>query len=252
MNPIQLIRWCDLFVEGGRLRLAGALSARSEADLRFFDLLENECRRTLAVLSERTRDLMHAGPDLPGRGEAWREIASEIDALSAYLDQLTEAVVATRRDLPLDTADVDLPGLLGDVVSSFDDGEVVVEDGHPVRAFTDPEVFQRATRDLVSCALGLAGRRPVQLSVAAQEEFATVELRTQAPSADPHTLRALFEPFGDGGQDGDGRRDVGLFRCRALVVALGGDVGVSGGEEGVTFWLRVPRGPLSDERMETA
>ena len=42
VHPLQLIRWCDLFVEGGRRRLAGTSWSRLEIDLRFFDVLESE------------------------------------------------------------------------------------------------------------------------------------------------------------------------------------------------------------------
>jgi hypothetical protein len=109
LNPRQLIRWCDLFVEGGRMRLAGTPAPRREHDLRSFDLSGNECRRALEVLSEQTLDLARLAPEANGADGPWRELSSGIDRLRRYVNELTEAVAATRRDVPLEPVEIDLP-----------------------------------------------------------------------------------------------------------------------------------------------
>ena len=67
-----------------------------------------------------------------------------------------------------------------------------------------------------------------------------MELDVHAPSPGRQALRTLFEPFGGASTD------LGLFPCRALVVALGGKVGVAEGGETMTFWLWVPCQSTSD------
>lgn len=248
LRPLQLIRWCDLFVEGGRLRLAGMLSPRSERDFRFFDMLADQCRHALEDLSQHTRHLDGAVPDGTDGTPASVQITSGLAQLGEYLDDLTEAVAASRRELPLRVSKVDLAGLVAEVLSTVDDSQVMFRPGAEIALLTDAQVRRRAMRHLVCGALEVAAGTLVQVSVRDQDRFAAVEARVHAPSPCPQALRTLFEPFGQ--QEASGRRGLGLFPCRALAVALHGDVGVAGDEEEMTFWLRVPRRSLFDEPGE--
>ena len=83
-----------------------------------------------------------------------------------------------------------------------------------------------------------AGSTPV-IVVGREDGWAQVLVSTRGAPIDPALARRLFEPFERGSASSDGA-GLGLYVCRTLVVAHGGDVGVRADEDGNHFWVRLP------------
>jgi signal transduction histidine kinase len=81
----------------------------------------------------------------------------------------------------------------------------------------------------------------VSVSIRREDGWGVVEVRDQGEGIPPEQIDTLFEKFVRrefaGSPTGTG---LGLYICKGLIEAHGGEIGASSIESGSTFWFRVP------------
>jgi signal transduction histidine kinase len=107
-------------------------------------------------------------------------------------------------------------------------------------AQVDPDRLQQMLMVLVSNAVKHAPGAPVRLSARAMGERIEIAVSDEGPGIPEDLLTAVFDDLrqGEGSAEGAG---IGLFLCRTLARAHGGEVRVErSGERGATFVLTLP------------
>lgn len=217
-------RWSDQFLEGGRRAVTNrpdpAEAARRD---RFLVVLSHELRTPLTVLKA-------SGPlfaSLPERlRPASDALVRAIGRIEGLADLFAEAAAASLGRLPIRSTVLDLRALVGDPDP----------DGEPLLAHADPQ----ATRTILTDLLGAAGH--------GQPDLVVVETRTQEGWAEVAVVRrpglgfdhvaGLLDPFDV--SDDASEVTLGLYRARALAVAMGGQLGARGDEDHTELWVRLP------------
>jgi signal transduction histidine kinase len=132
------------------------------------------------------------------------------------------------------------------VVTGRNDAVVIVEDASaPSHLAGDPAMVREVVDNLVGNASKYGGEHgPVAVCVAGDGKQARIEVRDEGPGIDPAEQTQLFERWTrtestkSGTAKGFG---LGLSIVKRLVVAHGGDVGVTSKPgDGATFWVTFP------------
>lgn len=232
VEAADLLRWCDLFVEGGRLRVAGRLDPTSfEVRDRFLELFVHELLGSLG----RIRRQLDGAQDNP-------DVAAEVDRVLATTAEIMRAAAVTSGDLPLDDKPVSLRRLVAEAALAIGGG-VRLAPGGDVIVIADEEYLMKAVGDLVRVAHDLTDDGGTEVVVREAGWHGYVEARCAPAALPPPEARRLFEPDLKEGRPCVAAR---LFACRSLVVAHQGSVGVRQDDAATTLWLSVPTdGPLT-------
>lgn len=222
--------------------------------------LAHEIRNPLAGIKGAAQYLQAAreGED----AEMVRVIVDEVDRLNMVVTQFLDYA----RPFQLDVADLDVPALLGHVVSVLDaqgtpsSVRIVVDpapDLPPVRAdaFKLKQVLLNLAQNALQAMKGggtlTLRARPGRLRDPKARDAAAVEISVEDTGVGipPEDLDKLFVPFFTTRHDGTG---LGLAISRRLVVAHGGELDVSSAVgRGSIFTVRLPL-PTAALEMESA
>lgn len=244
----ELVRhWVELFVEGGKLRLDGRMDPSSfEARDRFLTLIAHEFRTPLAIIGGWVETLRSA--ELPPNvtQSAMSTIARQVAYLQRIARDALDAGAVARGQLRLVVGPVDLRALLEAVIDSMQD-RARLSPGGPVVVTGDAARLEQVAAEVVAHARRLAGEGPVSIEVRTDGGMATVEAAVPGSRLSFAEAAVLFEPFER--TDTSIGTGLGLFLCRALLSAHGGEIGVRSDEHATVFWFRVPvegpgEGPL--------
>jgi signal transduction histidine kinase len=88
------------------------------------------------------------------------------------------------------------------------------------------------------------------ITVRRHADDAIVTISSPGQPIAPEDVQRLFEPFQRGRTDADGV-GLGLFVCRSLVAAHGGQMGLRTSVDGNHFWLRLPVSPQTRSPVTT-
>ena len=241
VEPELVARWRDLYDEGGELRLSGRMDQASfEARDRFLPLLAHEFRTPLTVIKGWV-ELLQAGLlDDDAARQALATVAGQVVALERITSDALDAGAVARHRLRLTVEPVDLRDVVGAVVASVP-GPVRVPDGPALRVLGDRDRLERVAVGVIGHARRLGGGAPVTVTIGATAGAqALVEATIEGRTIPYEDVAVLFEPYGR--EDTSIGTGLGLFLCRALVTAHGGEIGVRSGAESTTFWFRLPIG----------
>jgi len=108
----------------------------------------------------------------------------------------------------------------------------------------DKNLVTRTVANLVSNALKYGANNPIRVSCCEQGSHVEIQIDDTGSGIPPQVREHLFEKY-HSLQTGDQRRNatgLGLYFCKQVVIAHGGDLGVVPLEpKGSRFWLRLPR-----------
>jgi signal transduction histidine kinase len=103
---------------------------------------------------------------------------------------------------------------------------------------------EQICRNLLSNAMRFGAGRPLEITVDADPDEATLSIRDHGIGISPEQQSKIFERFEQGGERRSGGFGVGLWIVRNICVAMGGAVSVqSSTGEGACFTVRLPRRP---------
>ncbi|WP_437735238.1 sensor histidine kinase [Sorangium sp. So ce1335] len=113
----------------------------------------------------------------------------------------------------------------------------------PVFGYWDQSRIEQVITNLLSNASRHGTGQPITLSVSSHAGWAVVSVHDRGVGITPEQRERLFEPF-RWKPDSHGGLGVGLYVCRTIVLAHGGEILVDGGAGGgTTFLVRLPLPP---------
>lgn len=235
VEPELVERWAAQFVAAGTAAITNTPNQDEAAGRdRFLSAIGHELRTPVTVLRG-WLDLVN-NPDLGAerRAQANQIMSQNISRLERTIGLMEDTAAASLGRLSVDVETLSLHTLFGDLPIRPDhhlDVDLTVQ--------TDRRRLGQVLVDVISTLERLPGTEQVRLHV--DEEPAWIRFRVvrQGTALDAGVVHALFEPF----SAREGQTDItfGLYRARALVVALGGQIGVDADPEDETFWIRIPR-----------
>lgn len=234
-----LDRWVQAFVAAGRDGVAAGSLSVETTDAhrdRYLGLIAHELRSPLAMIRGWTGLLADADAAL--RAQALRGIGAQVDRLRRLADDALDATSVALGRLQLDAVGVDLAEATTAVLAARagDSPQVSVEDDVQVRL--DVDRYGQVLDNLFDNASKHAPG-PVVITVRRRGLFGEVVISSQGTPIPPEVARRMFEPFERGSTVADGV-GLGLYVCRSLIVAHGGQIGLRVDAEGNHFWLRLP------------
>ena len=242
-------RWVELFVEGGRLRLAGRLDPSSfEARDRFLVLIAHEFRTPLTTIGGWVETMLgdELTPEL--RRQGMQAILRQVAHLERIARDALDAGAVARGQLRLLIEPVKLRALIAHVAEARQGGQVQVADGPEVEIMADGARMDQVVSDIVDHAVRLGAGTPVTVTIDdGHPDRVAVTAAVAGRSLSYQEASDLFEPYRR--SDTSVGTGLGLFLGRALLAAHGGEIGLRSGSDGTEFWFRVPRsgpqpGPL--------
>jgi len=231
--------------EEARLRAALETRERFAALGRLAAGIAHEIRSPLNALSMAAQRLRReAVPEEPGRREAFDSLGGTIRTSVERLDHtVAEFLTLGRPAAPPQRANVDLAGLVGEVVAGEYPDAVLEPPGEPVALRADPELLRKALSNLVRNARQAAPEGTVRIGWEGDGDSVRIEVRDDGPGIPEDEREAVFEPFRTGRAGGTG---LGLAIARDAVVSQGGEIEVGEGPGGIgaRFLIRLPDRPL--------
>jgi signal transduction histidine kinase len=180
-------------------------------------------------------------PHLAALGNAARQ-------MQHLIDQLLDVAKLEHGTLGLALARCEVGALVGAVQSLFqvraaEAGVELTATGEPDLAVTaDRERVVQVLSNLVGNALKFTPRGG-RISIAGRRDGARVlfEVRDTGPGIAEDQIERVFDRYWQGRSTQRGSLGLGLYICKQLVAAHGGDIGVrSRLGEGSTFWFTLP------------
>ena len=102
--------------------------------------------------------------------------------------------------------------------------------------------LEQICRNLLSNAIRFGAGRPIEVTVDADQQFATLQVRDHGIGIAPDQQTKIFERFERGSEQRSGGFGVGLWIVKSICVAMGGTVAVeSEVGEGARFTVMLPR-----------
>jgi two-component system OmpR family sensor kinase len=228
-GPAEILQATDSF-NAMQSRLSRMVAERTH----MVGAIAHDLRTPLARLAFRLNDI-----DSPLRERA----AADIDEMKHMITVALEFLRDQSRSGPRERLDFQL--LVESVVDDAADigQDVVLEAGDSVMLDGDPLALRRVTGNLVGNAVKYGKRARVR--VRQVDGHARLEIDDDGPGIDPEMGDKLFMPFfrGENSRNKEtGGIGLGLSAARAIVLAHGGEVGLSNLESGgLRAWVILPR-----------
>lgn len=241
VSPDAVLHWVDLFCEGGEARLEEGSPLEPVTRDRFLTLIAHEFRTPLSIIAGWV-DMMLAAPSLPPdvASEALAAVRRQVAHLERVARDALDAGAVARGQLRLIVAPVNLRDLVEGVLASMRDSHLVLVAGEEVEVVADGPRLEQVVGGVLEHARRLAGTGTVNVELgetgAGQVTFqASVEGR----ELDIGQAAALLEPYARA--DTSFGTGLGLYLCRALLVAHGGEIGLRTEGGTTVFWFSLPR-----------
>lgn len=206
---------------------------------RYLGLIAHELRSPLTMIQGWLDVLQHGECTPDEQAQALTAVEAQVMRLRRLADDALDATSVAVGQLDLHMVDDDL----GASVAAAVEGRpgpgiaVTVEDtGLVVRV--DQLRFGQIIHNLLDNARTHGVGQP-SVRVRRAGEWGEAVVTSPGPPIDPDLAALLFEPFERGSAIGQGV-GLGLYVCRSLTAAHGGEIGLRVEESGNHFWLRLP------------
>ncbi len=220
-------------------------------------IVGHDLRSPLSSITTGVAVMLKRGMLLPADAKVAARIARSGDRMSNIISQLLD-FTRTRLGggIPIDPKPIDLAEICTEVIdemeSAHPDRTLLFAADGDTRGVWDRARLAQVVSNLVSNAIQY-GKRDAAIAVEVDGEDGGVTLcvRNQGPTIAPDLLSSIFEPFrrqhtiarGDG-------LGLGLYICREMVRAHGGEISVQSGDvSGTTFTVRLPRSAKPDSAL---
>ena len=239
-----------------RLRLQElqrAVGARDE----FIATVAHELRNPIAPLTFQVRLALNKTEQMAAAGTPvsveWiqsqlRGVEQRLHRLLETLDRLLDVSRLSTGRIDLQVEPMDLAVVVRDVINTLE-AELAVarctltlsEHGETTGSWDRLRVEQ-ICRNILSNATRFGAGRPIEVSVAGDDDFATVRVRDHGIGIAPGQQSKIFERFERGVEQRSGGFGIGLWIVRSVCVAMGGTVSVESElGDGACFTVMLPR-----------
>jgi len=239
VDPGTVLHWADLFCEGGEARLSEVAPLAPGVRDRFLTLISHEFRTPLAIISGWVEVMMGPDPGPEVRSEALASIKRQVSHLERVARDALDAGALARGQLRLMVAPVHLRRLVSEVVSSMGDPQVVLAPGPDIEVTADASRLEQVVGGVVAHARRLAEGTLVTVEVSYEDtSHALVRASVHGHELGIADATALLEPYAR--SDTSFGTGLGLYLCRAILAAHGGEIGLRAEGDTTTFWFRLP------------
>jgi signal transduction histidine kinase len=174
----------------------------------------------------------------------------QVERLTVLINNLLDVTRITSGQMRLVKRETDLAEIVRDVGSRScemlggSESQVQIDAGHAVRGFWDPVLLETIVSNLVSNAVKFGGGKPVEVTVGADAQTATLTVRDHGIGIEPKNQERIFGRFERAVPDKHfGGFGVGLWIARRASEAHDGRIHVSSAPgAGSTFVVELPRG----------
>ncbi|AKJ00757.1 signal transduction histidine kinase [Archangium gephyra] len=247
----ELAYRCSMALESARLYAEArqAIEARNE----FIAVAAHELRTPLTALTLRMQSLhalLRREQASENAREKVRATSRQLERLSQLVERLLDVGRITTGQLELHREEVDVAGLVEQVLDAFDEEATRV--GSPLRWEVEPGLtawwdrgrIEQALINLVTNALKFGAGRPIEVHVSAEGGAVRIAVRDHGIGIAPEALERIFERFERAVSSRRyGGLGLGLFLTRQIAESHGGTIHVeSRPGEGSTFELLLPLG----------
>jgi signal transduction histidine kinase len=240
VEPEVVLQWVDLFCEGGEARLSERAPLGPVERDRFLTLVAHEFRTPLAIISGWLDTMLASGPQPEIREEALASIRRQVSHLERVARDALDAGAVARGQLRLIVAPVKLRDLVEGVLSSMRDSRLSLVPGEEVVVVADGSRLEQVVGGVLEHARRLAEDGHVSIEIGTQEgDWALMTASVDGSELDIGDAAALLEPYAR--SDTSFGTGLGLYLCRALLVAHGGEIGLRAEGKNTMFWFRLPR-----------
>jgi PAS domain S-box-containing protein len=232
--------------------LREAVRARDE----FLSVASHELRTPITTLKlhvqtallMRDRGMESLSPALASRLEG---VNKQVNRLAELVDNLLDVSRMTNKKLQYEFSEMDLAETVREIAGRF--AEDLRRAGIALRLEVPPSArgawdrlrIEQVVSNLLSNALRHGNGMPVEVSLSADADSATLVVRDQGPGIPPETREKIFDRFEQGALSRKvGGLGLGLYIVRQIVEAHGGSVRVeSESGHGSSFIVRLPLRP---------
>jgi signal transduction histidine kinase/PAS domain-containing protein len=243
----RLAHHIALSLENARLydRARQALRAREE----FLSIAAHELRGPLSVMSLAVQTLRQRDVPEPTRDRMLSLVEREGRRLTRFAEDITDITRIRAGALHFDDAEVDLVEVVREVVMRLapdierSGSPVSIEAAHAVVGRWDRVRLDQAVTNLITNALKFGLGRPIEVSAAAADRWATLVVSDRGLGVRASQREAIFRPFERAVPVRHyGGLGLGLFIVRTIVTRYGGTVHVEPGDHGGSrFVVRIPQ-----------
>jgi signal transduction histidine kinase len=230
-----------------------AVAARDE----FIATVAHELRNPIAPLTFQLRLALEKAEQMAAGGESvpveWvqsqlRRVEQRLHRLLETLDRLLDVSRLSTGRIDLQSEPINLASTVREVIGTFD-AELAVSqcdlkltERGDTNGFWDRLRLEQICRNLISNAIRFGAGRPIEVLVAGDGDFATLEVCDHGIGIAPEQQARIFERFERGSSQRSGGFGVGLWIVRHICVAMGGTVSVvSEPGDGACFTVMLPR-----------
>jgi signal transduction histidine kinase len=233
--------------------LQRAVAARDE----FIATVAHELRNPIAPLTFQLRLALEKAEQMAAAGESlpvdWvqsqlRRVEQRLHRLLETLDRLLDVSRLSSGRIDLQPEPVNLTQTVREIISSLEAElavsrcELVFSQRGDTNGTWDRLRLEQICRNLLSNAVRFGAGRPIEVSVAGDADFATLEVCDHGVGIPPDQQARIFERFERGSAPRSGGFGIGLWIVRNICVAMGGTVSVvSEAGEGACFTVMLPR-----------
>lgn len=216
-------------------------------------VVSHELRAPLNALALQVQLLARKEELEPSTNKRLEGITNRIRRIIRLLNNLLDASRIESGRLDIELEEIDLAQLMTDLVHAAENEirssgcAVELRAPEPVVGTWDALRLHQVFTNVLSNALKYGAGKPVEITVAATDSEARVDVRDHGIGISPEDQRRIFEPFERGGRERDyAGFGLGLWIVKQIVEAMGGRIGVASKPgEGATFTVHLPRKPTS-------
>jgi signal transduction histidine kinase len=221
---------------------------REERTIELIATVSHEIRSPLTTIKGFTKTLLDRWDRLSDeiKLEMLAAINDDADRVTRILTELLDVSRLEAGKLPLHLVHVELRELAEEVVHTLagrsDRHKVELVAGDPVEVVADREKLRQVLTNFIENAQKYTEGGTIRVVCRADDGWAFVEVADDGPGVPAEMFGRIFEKFArrdlPGSPTGTG---LGLYICKGLIEAQGGDIGLRIVGPGSTFWFGFPR-----------
>jgi signal transduction histidine kinase len=219
---------------------------REERTIELIATVSHEIRSPLTTIKGFTKTLLDRWSRLDDdtKIEMLKAINDDADRVTRILTELLDVSRLETGKLSLHLRPVDIGQLARDVIvvlSPRSTKHSIELDGDDVEVMGDPDKLRQVLTNFIENAQKYTDGGTITVNCAAKGKLGIVSVSDEGPGVPPDMVERVFEKFArrelPGSPTGTG---LGLYICRGLIEAQGGEIGLRLEDGGSTFWFHLP------------
>ena len=207
----------------------------------------HDLRSPLSSISTGVGVMLKRGLLLPADAKVAARIARSADRMSEIVSQLLDFTRARLGGgISIDPKPMDLAEICAEVIdemaSTYPDRVVLFGADGEARGVWDRGRVAQVVANLIANAIQHGSNGNIELRLENEADKVTLRVHNHGPAIPEELLASIFEPFQRHPKARSEGLGLGLYICREMVRAHGGEIAVHSSEAaGTTFTVRLPR-----------